>query len=359
VTRAVESRGRLALEASAPEGLTGSVELHDRLVLEALGHPDFEDLQIGEIAEGKGVVFFLDIRGFTKLSFVLPNEELLLILLALTAASVRSVVRFGGHVIEFTGDGVMATFGNPRTSDETAALAALRTAAFLMKGVRDEVNPRLQQHGTEPVRTAVGMEFGDLLWSRIGLPGNSQVKPISEATFLAGKLCTARFTKAWEVKVGAELAAWMPDEFKERTRRYEFTMGDRMYSRDLFFFKWEEFGRAYKLQPEKVERRLLGRKLALSAQGSPYLSALQLLAKAGYEAIFDESAECPHLLVKLDVGRGLDAIVTFGSDSADAVPTVFVRQGGRLEVMDVDARQWAQGRADLPALMAAVRRAWS
>jgi hypothetical protein len=72
-----------------------------------LGHPDFEDLRLGETNEGEGVVFFLDIRSFTKLSFVLSNEELLWILQGLTEASVRSVIQFGGHVIEFTGDGII------------------------------------------------------------------------------------------------------------------------------------------------------------------------------------------------------------------------------------------------------------
>jgi class 3 adenylate cyclase len=227
----------------------------------ALGHPDFEHLQVGQTAKGRGVVFFLDIRGFTKLSFVLPNEELLVILQALTMASVASVLQFGGHVIEFTGDGVMAVFGDSRTVAELAAFSALHTTAFLMKGIRDEVNPRLVQNGTQPVRTGVGMEFGEILWSRIGILGNTQVKPISEATFLAGKLSSSKFTAAWESKVGAELANWIPGDFKAAAKKYEFTMDKRAYERELFVFKWEEFGLVYQSQAAALKKRLIERKL--------------------------------------------------------------------------------------------------
>jgi class 3 adenylate cyclase len=252
--------------AKRTDELAKSLQATDSLTIEkragaALGHPDFEHLKVGQTAIGQGVVFFLDIRGFTKLSFVLSNEELLAILQALSMASVASVLQFGGHVIEFTGDGVMAVFGDARSPAEVAAFSALHTTAFLMKGIRDEVNPMLEHNGTQPVRTGVGMEFGEILWSRIGILGNTQVKPISEATFLAGKLSSSKFTAAWEAKVGADLASWIPEDFKRQAKKYEFTMDGKTYSRDLFVFRWEEFGEAFQAQTESLRKRMLARKL--------------------------------------------------------------------------------------------------
>ena len=66
----------------------------------------------------------------------------------------------------------------------------------------------------------------------------------------------------------------------------------------------------------------------------------------------DESTDCPHLVVGLDRGRNLSAIITFGSGS---VPGVCLREGERLERIEIDPGQWAQGRGDLTALMAALR----
>jgi len=252
-----------AYRSSKAEKVTRSMQAmrESAAIAKTLGHPEFEFLQIGQTAEGKALVFFLDIRGFTKLCFVYSNDDLVRILQALAGASVSSIAQFGGHVIEFTGDGVMAVFGDSRSSAEDACLAGLHCAAFLMKGVREVVNPRLKAAGTDPIRIAVGMEFGDVLWSRIGVLTTSQVKPISEVTFLAGKLSTARYTDAWEAKVGENLAIWIPDDFKEKAKRYEFVLEERTYSHDLFIFNWKQFGEEYQQNTEQLRKRLFARKL--------------------------------------------------------------------------------------------------
>jgi class 3 adenylate cyclase len=353
-----------AYKRAQTTGLKKSFEARDSAGLQAtagaqLGHPDFEHLKVGERKEAQGVVFFLDIRGFTKLSFVLPNDELLWILQALTEAAIKSVIQFGGHVIEFTGDGIMAVFGDSHTAAESAGFAALDATAFLMKGVQDYVNPQLESLGTEPVRIGVGMEFGDILWSRIGILNTTQVKPISEATFLAGKLSCGGKTKAWEAMVGANLAAWIPDDFKVPAPKYKFTANGVEYSRDLFLFKWDQFGSANRTGGGELRKRLLGHKLASNIQKPPYLVGLKILTEAGYDVVFDMSTDCPHLVVNLDRNTNLQAILTFESNSPHSVPSVFLRQNGHLERIDVEADQWVQSGADLVALLAGVRKAWS
>jgi adenylate cyclase len=234
----------------------------------ALGHPEYEFLQIGQTIEGKSLVFFLDIRGFTKLCFVYSNEVLLKILQALVETAVKSIAQFGGHTVEFTGDGVMAVFGDSKMTAELASFAGLHCTAFLMKGVRDVVNPRLKEAGTDPIRIAVGMEFGDVLWARIGVLATSQVKPISEVTFLAGKLSTGKYTDSWEAKVGENLAVWIPDEFKEKTKRYEFVLDKKTYSHDLYLFNWQKFGEEFQSNALALQKRLLARKLGLPVLGA-------------------------------------------------------------------------------------------
>ena len=184
---------------------------------EELGHPMYQGLSFGESAEAEAVVMFLDVRGFTRLSLELENDELVRILRKLTAASVRAVRQFGGYVGEFTGDGVMAYFdtGGP-------AFAALHTASFLMAGVRDVVNPALKRDGDTGVKVAVGMEYGKVLWSRVGIGGISQVKPISEVTFIAGKLSTRKYCEPWHCKVGQQLAVVIPEEFMSQAAGYPY-----------------------------------------------------------------------------------------------------------------------------------------
>lgn len=233
-----------------------------------LGHPEFEKLAILERKKSKSTVLFLDIRGFTKLSFSRENEELLGIIQAVTLASVEEIADNGGYVGEFTGDGVMAYFGDSRTSDEDAAYAALRTAGGLMEDVKDYVNPRLSRNGGDPIRIALGMEHGQVLWSRIGTPGTSQVKAVSDVTFLAGKLATSKFTNAWECKIGERLAAWLDNDFKEKTEAYKFQIDGRQFSHDLYLFDWLKFNQEEARRPslkEAFKRRRIDAPLLSSA----------------------------------------------------------------------------------------------
>ena len=212
------------------EKRAGGAAVDSLFFAQEMGHPKYQGLDA--TAEAEAVVMFLDVRGFTRLSLELENDELVRILQKLTAASVRSVRQFGGYIGEFTGDGVMAYFdtGGP-------AFAALHTASFLMAGVRDVVNPALKRDGDTGVKVAVGMEYGRVMWSRVGIGGISQVKPISEVTFIAGKLSTRKYAEPWQCKVGQQLAAAIPEEFKSRAAGYQY--GDRTYP--VFDFDWEQF----------------------------------------------------------------------------------------------------------------------
>ena len=157
-----------------------------------LGHPEYINLQAGESQTASAVVSFVDIRGVTKLSFALESTELFRVIQALTEASIRAIQEGSGYIGEFTGDGVMAYFGDSSMSDEEATLAALETTSLLFKSVDEIVNAELKEQGLDPIRIAAGMEFGEVLWSRIGVGEVSQLKPIGTATFLAGKLVSTQ-----------------------------------------------------------------------------------------------------------------------------------------------------------------------
>jgi hypothetical protein len=91
------------------------------------------------------------------------------------------------------------------------------------------------------------------------------VKPISEVTFLAGKLSTSKYTDSWEAKVGENLASWIPEEFKEKAKRYEFVLDERTYSHDLFLFKWKRFGEEFHSNADQLRKRLFERKIGVFA----------------------------------------------------------------------------------------------
>jgi class 3 adenylate cyclase len=225
----------------------------------ALGHPEHVTLPAGATRRTTAVVIFVDIRGFTKMSFVTAPEDLTRIVQALTQAAIAAISDGGGYVGEFTGDGVMAYFGDSDTPDAESAMAALETTSLLFKTVEEIVNPELDDQGITPIRIAAGMEYGPVLWSRVGTGGASQVKPIGTATFLAGKL-SSNETNAWECKIGGELAKWLPDEYKTKTTQYgPFTVKGQQISRELYLLDWRSLAKDTLLDQERLENKIRSR----------------------------------------------------------------------------------------------------
>lgn len=219
-----------------------------------LGHPEYINLKPGQTKSARAVVAFVDIRGVTKLSFALESAELLKVIQSLTEASIRAIHEGGGYIGEFTGDGVMAYFGDSGSTDEEATLAALETISLLFKSVDEIVNPELKQDGLDPIQIAAGLEFGDVLWSRIGLAEISQIKPIGTATFLAGKLSSSKYTNAWECKIGDKLARWIPEDYVKKAPQYgPVSVNKQQYSRELYLFNWQDFARNTLLNQSQVE----------------------------------------------------------------------------------------------------------
>jgi adenylate cyclase len=226
---------------------------------EGLGHPNFTDMEYGEIIPGSIIVFFMDIRGFTKISIALDNEELIRILQATTIASIYSVRKFGGYIIEYTGDGIMAYFGDGIKTTSRDAFNSLRTAAYLMEGIKNNVNSYLSRNGDETIRIGIGLEYGNTLWTRIGTPDASIPKPISEVTFIAGK--NSSHAKSWEVIIGKNIAEWVPEGFKNTYEPYEFQKDNLKYSYDRFLFKWQEFSKQFNANQQQTEHTFLKKNL--------------------------------------------------------------------------------------------------
>lgn len=221
------------------DSILGEMKAFNKTASVGLGSPKGVEAEIGETKPGSLIVFFIDIRGFTKMSIALKNEELVKILQAITVASVVSIEQYGGHVIEFTGDGVMAYFGQGYTATAVDGFNTLSTSAFLMNGIKEVVNNHLNKLLDETVQVGIGIEYGNVLWTKIGTPDINQIKPISEVTFIAGK--NSSQAKPWEVLMGKNIAEWVPISYKEEAETYKFQKSNKPYNYERFSFNWERF----------------------------------------------------------------------------------------------------------------------
>jgi class 3 adenylate cyclase len=97
-------------------------------------------------------VLFCDLVGSTELSARLDPEELRVLIAAYRNAASAVVERYGGHVAQHLGDGLMVYFGWPR-ADEDAAARAVSAALDIVVAVKGVAAP-------SPLQVRIGIATG-------------------------------------------------------------------------------------------------------------------------------------------------------------------------------------------------------
>jgi adenylate cyclase len=146
-----------------------------------------EDLRLG--GEQRVVtVVFSDIRGFTTFSESRPPDEVIDILNRYLTTMTDVILKHGGTLVTFMGDGIMAVFGAPIELDDHADRAY--AAACEMAGpALDEFNDwmRSEGHG-EGFRIGVGLNSGEVMAGNVGSEKRLEYTVIGDTTNTASRI---------------------------------------------------------------------------------------------------------------------------------------------------------------------------
>ncbi|HYZ33461.1 MAG TPA: AAA family ATPase [Crenalkalicoccus sp.] len=128
-------------------------------------------------------VLFADLVGSTALSGRLDPEEMREVIRAYQDVAAGAVVRFGGYVAKFMGDGMLAYFGWPK-AHEDAAERAVRSGLSISEAV-----PRLVTPAGAPLAARVGIASGLVVVGDLLGEGAAQEQAvIGETPNLAARL---------------------------------------------------------------------------------------------------------------------------------------------------------------------------
>jgi adenylate cyclase len=157
-----------------------------------LGRRCAERVINGSVRRGSGelieaVVWSSDLRDFTTLSQTLPWEQVIGALNDCCARLVGAIHPFGGEVLKFIGDGLLAIFPiSPRGAQSAcdAALSAVRAARQGMARLDEE---RIRA-GLPPLPFGVGLHLGAVMYGNIGAPDRLDFTAIGPAVNLASRI---------------------------------------------------------------------------------------------------------------------------------------------------------------------------
>ncbi len=175
-----------ALQAVVERGITRS------LLQAYLGRRSADRVLSGTIRRGTGevieaVVWISDLRDFTQLSERLGSDQMIAALNDSCARLVGAIQPFGGEVLKFIGDGLLAIFPTSPKGERAAcdaALAAVRAARNGMARLdRERVSANLP-----PLPFGVGLHLGPVVYGNIGAPDRLDFTAIGPAVNVASRI---------------------------------------------------------------------------------------------------------------------------------------------------------------------------
>src|SRR6516165_1636130 len=175
---------QVARFAVAPLALSALLEAY-------LGRRSAARVQAGALGRGAGetiraALLYADLRGFTAMSEATEPAVVITALDAWFDRIAGAVHAFGGEVLKFIGDGVLAIF--PVTETPAAACdAALRAITAARAGMA-HLDAERAARGQPPLPFGAALHLGEILWGNIGAADRLDFTAIGSAVNLVSRL---------------------------------------------------------------------------------------------------------------------------------------------------------------------------
>ena len=140
---------------------------------------------IGETIQA--ALLYADLRGFTALSDDNPPAVVIAALDAWFDRIAGAVHAFGGEVLKFIGDGILAIFPISDGAKRAACEAALRAVTAAQAGMAHLDRERSLQ-GLPPLPFGAALHVGEILWGNIGAADRLDFTAIGPAVNLVSRL---------------------------------------------------------------------------------------------------------------------------------------------------------------------------
>ena len=177
-----------------------------------LGHDAGERVLSGRISRGvaeriNAVIWYSDLRGYTKITDTAPPDEIIPLLNDYAEAVIAAVRAAGGEVLKLIGDGVLAIF---RADDAAQACrCALRADASLRSGIK-AVNER-RAAGNHPVTSVyLALHIGEVFYGNIGSEDRLDFTVVGPAVNEASRIAAMCRSVDRSVVLSSEFAAATP-----------------------------------------------------------------------------------------------------------------------------------------------------
>ncbi|HTV87688.1 MAG TPA: adenylate/guanylate cyclase domain-containing protein [Stellaceae bacterium] len=182
---------QIARFAAAPLAAVAARATQTALLEAYLGRRCAARVQAGALRRGSGetiraALLCADLRDFTALSEMTEPAAMMTVLDAWFDRVAGAVHAFGGEVLKFIGDGVLAIF--PVTDAPAEACAAALRAIIAARAGMAHLDAVRQGQGLRPLPFGAALHVGDILWGNVGAADRLDLTAIGPAVNLVSRL---------------------------------------------------------------------------------------------------------------------------------------------------------------------------
>ncbi|WP_315741444.1 MULTISPECIES: adenylate/guanylate cyclase domain-containing protein [unclassified Bradyrhizobium] len=165
----------------------------------------------------RAAIMICDLRDFTRISDNWPRDDVIDLLNGYFDAMSEPIVRHGGEILKFMGDGLLAIF----PLSEPRACANLLHAVAEARQAMLALNEKNGEAGRAPLNYGVGVHVGDVMYGNIGSRARLDFTVIGPAVNMASRLETLTKQVGKPVLLSRAFADLVKDEFElERVGEY-------------------------------------------------------------------------------------------------------------------------------------------
>jgi adenylate cyclase len=161
----------IPLFALAVKGIA-SFEVAGTVLQTYVGQETAQEVLSGRIVRGAArsmtaVLVFADLKGFTKMVDAVPRTEIVATLDQYLERMADPITEFGGEVLKFMGDGMLATFELRDLEEADICKTALMATQTMMNRIA-QLNDTRRSQGLPTVELDVALHIGEVMYGNVG-----------------------------------------------------------------------------------------------------------------------------------------------------------------------------------------------
>jgi adenylate cyclase len=188
------------------------------------------------------VVMYADLVGSTNMSMTLPIDKVVTIIRAFTHELTSIVRSYGGYVLKYVGDAIIAFF--PSGYNKLLACdKAVQCAESMITVVKNGINPILNQYDYPELSVKIGIDEGENVIVQYGHDKSSPIDILGYSMSITAKITS--LTNPDKITIGADVFGLLHPEIKNKFVDVKSDISDWNYTD-------RETGELYKLYTLRV-----------------------------------------------------------------------------------------------------------